>query len=139
MRDRSFSVILLPTAQCNVACDYCFEHKDPLRLSAEQVELLTERLLDHMDWEDIAECEIYWQGGEALLMGPSWYLETKAIMETAAAKRGRQFVHYLQTKLRRNTPRTDVRTVEQAKKLQILHQLHLQLNFQIHFYILSVV
>ena len=33
MNGRVFSVILLPTAECNVACTYCFEHKEPHRLS----------------------------------------------------------------------------------------------------------
>ena len=29
MAGRVFSVLLLPTSECNVACDYCFEHKEP--------------------------------------------------------------------------------------------------------------
>ena len=32
MNNRVFSVILLPTAECSVACTYCFEHKEPPRL-----------------------------------------------------------------------------------------------------------
>ena len=32
--------------------------------------LLTARLLDHLENEGITECEIYWQGGEAMIMGP---------------------------------------------------------------------
>jgi hypothetical protein len=50
---RVFSVILLPTSECNVACDYCFEHKEPHRLSSILVPLLTRRLLDHLEHEDI--------------------------------------------------------------------------------------
>ncbi|HRX56169.1 MAG TPA: radical SAM protein [Verrucomicrobiales bacterium] len=99
MNARSFSVILLPTAECNVACEYCFEYKEPHRLSPALVPLLTKRLLDHMENEDIAECEVYWQGGEALIMGPAWYLETRDAMAKAARERGRRFVHYLQTNL----------------------------------------
>lgn len=99
MSGRTFSVILLPTSECNVACEYCFEYKEPKKLSREQVPILTERILDHMDQEDFAECEIYWQGGEAMIMGPDWYVETKKVMEEAAAKRGRKFIHLLQTNL----------------------------------------
>ncbi len=99
MNHRSFSVILLPTAECNVACEYCFEHKEPLRLSMVLVPLLTKRLLDHMDHEGIAECEIYWQGGEAMIMGPEWFAEAGRIMNAEAANRGRRFTHYLQTNL----------------------------------------
>ena len=63
------------------------------------VPLLTKRLLDHMEREDVAECEIFWQGGEALLMGPEWYAEVRQTMADAAATRGRRFVHSLQTNL----------------------------------------
>ena len=37
--------VILPTSECNVACDYCFEHKMPHRLSSVLVPLLTPRLL----------------------------------------------------------------------------------------------
>ncbi len=99
MNNRVFSVILLPTAECNVACTYCFEHKEPHRLPMLLVPLLTRRLLDHLEHEGIGECEIYWQGGEAMIMGPAWFVEAGKIMDEAAAARGRRFTHYLQTNL----------------------------------------
>lgn len=99
MNHRNFSVILLPTSECNVACDYCFENKEAHRLPSTLVPLLTKRLLDHMENEGIGECEIYWQGGEAMIMGPAWFAETGAVMDQAAEARGLRFVHYLQTNL----------------------------------------
>jgi sulfatase maturation enzyme AslB (radical SAM superfamily) len=99
MSNRVFSVILLPTAECNVACTYCFEHKEPHRLSMLLVPLLTRQLLDHLEHEGIEECEIYWQGGEAMIMGPAWFVEAGKMMNEAAAARGRRFTHYLQTNL----------------------------------------
>src|SRR5579862_5259456 len=99
MPARVFSVILLPTSACNVACDYCFERKEAHRLPLIMVPLLTKRLLDHMERTGIEECEVYWQGGEAMLMGPSWFAEAGKIMDAAAAERGRRFAHYLQTNL----------------------------------------
>ena len=74
MNGRVFSVILLPTSDCNVACEYCFERKEPHRLSLALLPLLTRRLLDHLEHEGIEECEIYWQGGEAMIMGPAWFV-----------------------------------------------------------------
>jgi sulfatase maturation enzyme AslB (radical SAM superfamily) len=94
MNSRVFSVILLPTSECNFACDYCFEHKEPHRLSSVLVPLLTRRLLDHLEHEGIEECEIYWQGGEAVIMGPAWFADTGKLMDSAAAARvaaSRQF------------------------------------------------
>jgi uncharacterized protein len=99
MGGRVFSVILLPTSECNVACEYCFEHKEPHRLSSALLPLLTRRLLDHLENEGIEQCEIYWQGGEAMIMGPAWFSAAGDLMDQAAAKRGRKFVHYLQTNL----------------------------------------
>jgi uncharacterized protein len=96
---RVFSVILLPTSDCNVACDYCFERKEPHRLSPALLPLLTRRLLDHLERERIKECEVYWQGGEAMLMGPKWFAAAGQLMDQAAAERGRRFLHYLQTNL----------------------------------------
>jgi radical SAM protein with 4Fe4S-binding SPASM domain len=96
---RVFSVILLPTSDCNVACDYCFERKEPHRLSPALLPLLTRRLLDHLEREGIKECEVYWQGGEAMLMGPKWFAAAGQLMDQAAAERGRRFLHYLQTNL----------------------------------------
>ena len=99
MSNRVFSVILLPTAECNVACDYCFEHKEPHRLSMETLPRLTGQLLDHIEHEGIVECEIYWQGGEAMIMGAAWFEEAGKLMDRAASARGRRFTHYLQSNL----------------------------------------
>src|SRR5689334_8664270 len=99
MSGRVFSVILLPTSECNVACDYCFENKEAHRLSMALLPLLTRRLLDHLEHEGIEECEVYWQGGEAMIMGPAWFVEAGKVMDRAAAERGRRFTHYLQTNL----------------------------------------
>ncbi|HEY5813127.1 MAG TPA: radical SAM protein, partial [Terrimicrobiaceae bacterium] len=99
MNGRVFSVILLPTSDCNVACDYCFEKKEAHRLSLSLLPLLTRRLLDHLEAENINECEIYWQGGEAMILGPAWFVAAGKLMDGAAATRGRRFTHFLQTNL----------------------------------------
>jgi radical SAM protein with 4Fe4S-binding SPASM domain len=99
MSGRIFSVILLPTSKCNVACDYCFERKEPHRLSPALLPLLTRRLLEHLEKEEIEECEVYWQGGEAMIMGPSWFAEAGYVMDRLATEHGRRFTHYLQTNL----------------------------------------
>jgi uncharacterized protein len=56
-------------------------------------------LLEHLENEDIEECEIYWQGGEAMIMGPEWFADAGNIMDRLATERGRRFIHYLQTNL----------------------------------------
>jgi hypothetical protein len=64
--------------------------KEPHRLSSVLVPLLTRRLLDHLEHEDIEECEIYWQGGEAMIMGPAWFADAGKLMDSAAAAPGQQ-------------------------------------------------
>jgi radical SAM protein with 4Fe4S-binding SPASM domain len=93
------SLILLPTLDCNAACDYCFEEKARVQLSREQLPQLTRAILDHMEARGTVEAELYWQGGEALLLGPAWFLHAFEAMGRAAAERGLAFHHSLQTNL----------------------------------------
>lgn len=99
MTGKPFSVILLPTLECNVACDYCFEEKSKVRLDASQVPLLTERLLDHMVERGSVEAQVYWQGGEVMLLGPTWFERAGEVMGSMAQARGLHLRHHLQTNL----------------------------------------
>ena len=94
-----FSLILLPTLDCNVACDYCFEVKSPIQLSPARLAHLTDAVLDHMEATGATDAEVYWQGGEVLLLGPAWFASAHDAMAAAAAARGRAFHHYLQSNL----------------------------------------
>lgn len=96
---RPFSLILLPTLDCNAACDYCFEEKSSSILSREDLPRLTASVLDYMQSIGAVQAEVYWQGGEALLLGPEWYASAHDVMGAAAAARGLSFKHYLQTNL----------------------------------------
>lgn len=96
---RVLSLILLPTLECNVACDYCFEHKSKTKLDLARVPLLADRLLDHMASQGSTVANLYWQGGEVMLLGPAWFDRAGAILDEAAARAGCTFVHHLQTNL----------------------------------------
>lgn len=99
MNGRVLSVILLPTLECNVACDYCFEHKAKVKMTAAQLPVLAERLLDHMASHDSPEAHLYWQGGEVMLLGPDWFAQAREVLGEAAERAGRTFRHHLQTNL----------------------------------------
>jgi radical SAM protein with 4Fe4S-binding SPASM domain len=96
---KPFSVILLPTLECNVACDYCFEEKSKIKLSAENLPVLTDALLEHMERRGSVEAQVYWQGGEVMMLGPAWFENAHEVMGARAAARGLRFKHYLQTNL----------------------------------------
>ncbi len=85
--------------ECNVACDYCFEHHEKHQVSLLGLRPLTDKLLGYMEVVGAKEGHIYWQGGEIMVMPPSWFEEANQIMSEASSKRGLQFTHYLQTNL----------------------------------------
>jgi uncharacterized protein len=99
MTGRPLSLVLLSTGQCNAACDYCFERKDSAALSLDQLSLLMERVLTWMGREGRPALDIYWQGGEAMLLPPAWYRRAHGVVARAAAPRGISVTHYLQSNL----------------------------------------
>lgn len=73
MNGNHFSLILLSTNKCNAACEYCFEDKTNDRLDLDKLQILTDKVMQHMDANDIGALTIHWQGGEAMLRPPNWY------------------------------------------------------------------
>lgn len=94
-----FSLILLPTNKCNVACEYCFEDKTADFMSHEQLSVVIEKLMDHMELKDIRALTIYWQGGEVMLLQPAWFERAHDLIQTAAERRGRLVHHSLQSNM----------------------------------------
>jgi uncharacterized protein len=99
MSSRHFSVILLPTNKCNVACDYCFEDKTDHFMSIEMLDEITGKLLDHMDRKDVASMTIYWQGGEVMMLPPTWFERANDLIAEKADSRGRVVEHSLQSNM----------------------------------------
>ena len=69
------SLILLSTLQCNADCEYCFETKTTDRLTLDRLGEMIRKILDYMVEKSLATLTIYWQGGEAMRMGPAGFLE----------------------------------------------------------------
>src|SRR5215467_5726905 len=99
MIGRHFSLILLPTNKCNVACEYCFEDKTDDFMSLEQLAVVIDKLLDHMERKAIAALTIYWQGGEIMLLPPRWLARARALIDKAATARGKLIEHSLQSNM----------------------------------------
>ncbi|NEX22473.1 radical SAM protein [Thiorhodococcus mannitoliphagus] len=105
MGTRVFSLILLPTLQCNADCEYCFEDKTNDRLSLERLQVLIDKVLDHLVARDIGGLTIHWQGGEVMTLPPSWFARAEDLIGRAAAARGLAVNHYLQTNMIGYSPR----------------------------------
>jgi radical SAM protein with 4Fe4S-binding SPASM domain len=99
MIGNQFSLILLPTNKCNVACEYCFEDKTDDFMSHEQLSAVIDKLLDHMELKAIAKMTIYWQGGEIMILPPAWFERAQELIQAAADKRGKQIEHSLQSNM----------------------------------------
>jgi uncharacterized protein len=94
-----FSLILLPTNKCNVACEYCFEDKTDDFMSHDKLAIVIEKLLDHMERKAIASMTIYWQGGEIMILPPAWFERANELIENAARARGKRIEHSLQSNM----------------------------------------
>ena len=93
------SLILLPTNKCNVACEYCFENKSDDFMSLDKLSIMIEKILDHMEIKGIPSMTIYWQGGEIMLLPPTWFDQANEIIGQAAEARGKRIDHSLQSNM----------------------------------------
>lgn len=96
---RNLSVILLPTSNCNVACDYCFEDKTSDVLSHERLSEIVGKVFDHMDRRGVDSLMIHWQGGEIMTIPPAWFDRAHGLISEAAARRGKSVEHGLQSNM----------------------------------------
>ena len=94
-----FSLILLSTLQCNADCSYCFEDKTSDRLTLDRLGEMMRKVLDYMVEKSLASLTIYWQGGEAMLLPPSWYQQAYEMIQREAEARGKQVFHSLQSNM----------------------------------------
>lgn len=99
MRERHFSIILLPTLACNADCEYCFEDKSGHRLSLEQLSLIMKKVVDYLVSENIGTLSIYWQGGEVMTLPPEWFERANEIIQGEVQRSGKNIVNYLQSNM----------------------------------------
>ena len=99
MKGNHFSLILLSTNKCNAACDYCFENKTSDRLTLEKLQIMIDKVLQHMDANHIGSLTMHWQGGEAMLLPPHWYRQAYELIQSSADKYGKTVSHGLQTNM----------------------------------------
>lgn len=104
MKSDPLSLVLLPSLQCNAACEYCFEDKSGGAISHENLETIIARILDYMAKHDISTLLIYWQGGEMMVLPPDWYRRAHDSIARLASKAGRTVRHYAQSNMIDYTP-----------------------------------
>lgn len=91
------NAIMLPTLQCNASCDYCFVQPRTETLGLPLLERVFRRLDEYVQSRSVSELHLFWQGGEATLMGEDWF-RRMAEMATRVLG-GTRVSHHLQTNL----------------------------------------
>jgi uncharacterized protein len=99
MKRAPFALILLPTLRCDADCDYCFETKTEQQLTLEQLAVVVQKAMDHMEHNRIETLSIYWQGGEVMTLPPEWFEEANGIIQEIADRQNRRVTHYLQSNM----------------------------------------
>jgi radical SAM protein with 4Fe4S-binding SPASM domain len=99
MKATPFSLILLPTLECNAECDYCFESKSNHQLSLDQLSTIIQKVIDYMELNHFEAMSIYWQGGEVMTMSPKWFEQAHGIIQEIATRRNRQVTNYIQSNM----------------------------------------
>lgn len=98
-RGTRLQVILLPTARCNAACSYCFSRNRAKTLSTEQMETVFQRLVGYACGAGLETLNVYWQGGEVLLLGRDYVKKTTARLAALCLESGLDCRQYLQSNL----------------------------------------
>ena len=57
------------------------------------------KVLDYMVEKSLTGMNIYWQGGEAMLLPPSWYEQANDLIRREAEARGKRVSHSLQSNM----------------------------------------
>jgi len=99
MSGRDFSLILLPTLECNADCEYCFENKSDHQLTLDQFGVVLNKVLDYLVSENIGTLSIYWQGGEVMTLPPEWFEQANDIILKNVEGTGKKVVNYIQSNM----------------------------------------
>jgi len=94
-----FSLILLPTLQCDADCEYCFEKKGAPPLRPGQLPEIFAKIFAFMDERNSHELHVNWQGGEILTLSPAWLEEARELIQRTADTHRKQVKHFLQSNL----------------------------------------
>lgn len=95
MEYKRLNLLIVPTNQCNLRCKYCYHSTygyDKDKLSLKQVEDILEKASDSFN-----KVNIFWHGGEPLVMGIDFYKKILDIQSKISAKKQCSFSNKLQT------------------------------------------
>jgi len=97
----TLSVIIMPVRECNARCRYCFvppADKDR-KMSLDEAGIILTQFARYMAQQGYTNLNLYWQGGEAMLLSPQWYDEMAEQARKIFDPQELTVRHHLQTNL----------------------------------------
>jgi uncharacterized protein len=91
--------IIMPTLNCNAACDYCFQHRTNRVMSHATLAVIVEKLLRYLTDRGLTKATIYWQGGEVLTIPREWYIEAHRLIRELEERHGKRIQNCAQSNL----------------------------------------
>jgi len=101
------SIIFVPTVHCNCDCAYCFQERKHDGISLEDVSTVFNRAASYLARSGVKNVDVWWQGGEVMVLAPEWCLEAGKSITALMRDRGIKAKHSLQTNLMGYEPRWD--------------------------------
>ena len=101
------SIIFVPTLSCNCDCAYCFEEKTTGHMPLEDLTTLFERIGSYLGRSGVQNVDVYWQGGEILVLPRQWCLDAGQRIKNILMKNGLRVAQFLQTNLMAYDPSWD--------------------------------
>ncbi len=100
LNNKEFSLIMIPTTDCNCDCLYCFQGKKRKdKLHESEFEIICEKLVRHLKNKGVNKIHFYWQGGEVMILGTDYFYNIIKIQEKLFQREGMEFRNCIQSNL----------------------------------------
>jgi uncharacterized protein len=66
-KNKRLNVVIMPTARCNLICDYCGQEHAHINLTEAQANILIARVRDMLNFSNYTTLHVKWFGGEPLI------------------------------------------------------------------------
>ena len=94
-------IIVSLTEKCNARCSYCevIQRKAPLAMPFELTEDIIKKINDYLELNTGEEINIFWYGGEILLLGVEYFRDILSSLDLNCARTKTRIRHVFQTNL----------------------------------------
>ncbi len=99
MTGRGLFAVLLPTLECNLACEYCFEDRRAGAWDATRALAVVRACIELSVLRRVDDLRLHWQGGEVLMLPDSFFEEVLPLAARWADEAGIRLAQHLHSNL----------------------------------------